>query len=353
MGLVCPYSMSVPGGVQDQVLGLARSLEQRGHEALVIAPGLVADPDIRSVSAGRAFRYRVNGSMARAGAARRADGTVDHPAGPRGPSGAGGRHVPRRRRPHAVPHLRRPAASARPTARRPGRRLGQRPRPGSGPHPRNGIDLTPFSGPAPARTSRPTVLFLGRHDPRKGLDVLLRAARGLPDDVTLWVAGDGPGTAELQEQHHGPHVRWLGRISDADKIRRMRSAWAVCAPSLHGESFGIVLLEAMAAGTPLVASDLPGYRRLTEGVAAPRFVSSGGAARSDGGRPLLDRRARRLLRGDLPTCDRGGHALRATTRLRPCCFASYIARSARSMRVSVQSDGSTNVTPMLTVTCSS
>lgn len=305
MGLVCPYSMSVPGGVQDQVLGLARSLEQRGHETLVIAPGKVADPTVRSISAGRAFRYRVNGSVApmalQPSAALRAlgaiaDGRLDvlHLHEPMAPSitlpalvahqapvvgtfHAAGDHTPY---PIFAAPLRLLARrlDARVAVSDSARDLAAAHMPGCYEVLFNGIDLAPFSGPAPARTPRPTVLFLGRHDPRKGLDVLLRAARELPDDVTLWVAGDGPGTAELHEQYHGPNVRWLGRISDADKIRRMRSAWAVCAPSLHGESFGIVLLEAMAAGTPLVASDLEGYRRLTDDGRAAALVPPGDVA---------------------------------------------------------------------------
>jgi phosphatidylinositol alpha-mannosyltransferase len=57
-------------------------------------------------------------------------------------------------------------------------------------------------------------------------------------------------------------IEWLGRIDDDEKCRRMRSADVFCAPSLHGESVGVVLLEAMAAGTPVVASDLPGYAKV-------------------------------------------------------------------------------------------
>lgn len=128
----------------------------------------------------------------------------------------------------------------------------------------NGIDLTLFAGPPPPRTPTPSVLFLGRHDPRKGLDTLLRASKLLPPDVLLFVVGDGPDTPELRRAHTGSRVRWLGRISDAEKVRRLRSAWVLRAPSLHGESFGIVLLEAMAARTPIVASDLAGYRSLTD-----------------------------------------------------------------------------------------
>lgn len=104
------------------------------------------------------------------------------------------------------------------------------------------------------------MFYIGRHEPRKGLGVLLQAFRHLPADVRLWVASDGPETAELKERFGDDRrIEWLGRIDDAEKIRRLKSARAFCAPSLRGESFGVVLLEAMAAGTPVVASRIDGY----------------------------------------------------------------------------------------------
>src|SRR5205085_4484343 len=75
--------------------------------------------------------------------------------------------------------------------------------------------------------------------------------------------GDGPETECLREAHgDDPRVEWLGRLDDEQVARRLRGADVFCAPSLHGESFGVVLLEAMAAQTPIVASDLPGYRNV-------------------------------------------------------------------------------------------
>jgi phosphatidyl-myo-inositol alpha-mannosyltransferase len=92
----------------------------------------------------------------------------------------------------------------------------------------------------------------------------------LPSDTRLWVAGDGPDTDVLQARHReDERIEWLGRISDDEKYRRIRGADAFCAPALRGESFGIVLLEGMAAGTPVVASDIDGYRTVaTDGVDA-------------------------------------------------------------------------------------
>jgi phosphatidyl-myo-inositol alpha-mannosyltransferase len=86
--------------------------------------------------------------------------------------------------------------------------------------------------------------------------------------VSCWVAGDGPDTDQLRIEHAGDaRIEWLGRVDEAEKLARLRGASVVCAPSLHGESFGVVLIEAMAAGTPVVASSLDGYRNVaTDGV---------------------------------------------------------------------------------------
>jgi phosphatidylinositol alpha-mannosyltransferase len=130
----------------------------------------------------------------------------------------------------------------------------------------NGIELERYQAGQPLKPSGPTVFFCGRHEPRKGLEILLEAMRELPAEVRLWVASDGPDTARLQAAYAGdPRVEWLGRLSEAEKIARLQGATVYCAPALGGESFGVVLLEAMAAGTPVVASDIPGYRN----VAAP------------------------------------------------------------------------------------
>jgi phosphatidylinositol alpha-mannosyltransferase len=139
----------------------------------------------------------------------------------------------------------------------------------------NGIEVDRFAKAAPAPTGgHPTIFFLGRHEPRKGLEVLLQAMPALGPDIRLWVAGDGPQTVALHERVSGdPRIEWLGRVGDGEVAARLVGADVFCAPSLGGESFGVVLLEAMAARTPIVASDLPGYRRVVrhggEGLLVP------------------------------------------------------------------------------------
>jgi phosphatidylinositol alpha-mannosyltransferase len=134
----------------------------------------------------------------------------------------------------------------------------------------NGVETTAIRAVAPFPHTRPSIFFLGRHEERKGLGILLASLAQLSPDVECWVGGDGPDTARLKAAYaDDPRITWLGRLSEADKFARLRGASVFCAPSLHGESFGVVLAEAMAAGTPVVASALPGYRNVaTDGVDA-------------------------------------------------------------------------------------
>jgi len=129
----------------------------------------------------------------------------------------------------------------------------------------NGVELARYASGTPFPTSGPTVLFLGRHEPRKGLRVLLDAFAHLPADTKLWIAGEGPETPELKARFgRDGRIEWLGTISETEKIARLQGADVFCAPSLHGESFGIVLLEGMAAGTAVVAGDIPGYANVAD-----------------------------------------------------------------------------------------
>ena len=138
----------------------------------------------------------------------------------------------------------------------------------------NGVEVDRFAGADPWPKRAPTIVFVGRHERRKGLTVLLEAFGLLSGPTRLWVVGDGPETERLRAQFGADaRIEWLGSLDDDERAARLAGADALVAPSLGGESFGVVLLEAMAAGTPVIASDLPGYR-LAAGPAA-RFVPPG------------------------------------------------------------------------------
>jgi phosphatidylinositol alpha-mannosyltransferase len=140
----------------------------------------------------------------------------------------------------------------------------------------NGVEVERFATVQPWPAPRPVVFFVGRHEPRKGLDVLLDAFAGLEDDADLWIAGDGPDTKSLRSA--GPrNVEWLGRVSDDEKARRLRAASVACFPARHGESFGLVLLEAMAAGAPVVATTIPGYEAVARADREALLVPPGDA----------------------------------------------------------------------------
>jgi phosphatidyl-myo-inositol alpha-mannosyltransferase len=144
----------------------------------------------------------------------------------------------------------------------------------------NGIDLTAAAvGPKP-RNERLELLFVGRAEERKGLPVLMRAfeaLRGAGVDAHLTVAG-----ASAEEVAHllldAEGVEIAGRVSEEEKWRLLHNADLLCAPSLGGESFGIVLLEALASGTPVVCSDIPGYRDVVRDDVEGRLVSPGDPA---------------------------------------------------------------------------
>jgi phosphatidylinositol alpha-mannosyltransferase len=127
----------------------------------------------------------------------------------------------------------------------------------------NGIEVQRYSRPTTQRETSPTIFFCGRYEPRKGLEVLLQAMAHLPKNVKLWIASDGAGIDDLQNTYGADErISWLGRITEEDKLDRLARCTAFCAPSLRGESFGIVLLEAMAAGAALVASNISGYNNV-------------------------------------------------------------------------------------------
>jgi phosphatidylinositol alpha-mannosyltransferase len=297
VGLVCPYSLTIPGGVQGQVLGLARSLRRLGHEVRVLGPCDGPPPDAGVTPLGRSVPTAANGSVAplapdpsaqlRTIRALRDEGFellhLHEPMAPGpcmtalmlgdapqvGTFHAAGVSAPYRylgwglkRMARRLDH--RCAVSPDAVA------LAESGLGGTYELLFNAVEVERFAtGPVHPREG-PTIFFLGRHEPRKGLDVLRAALADLPPDVQLWVGGDGPQTEELRERHrHDRRIEWLGRISDEERSARMRGCTVYCSPSVRGESFGMVLLEAMASGCALVASDLDGHRNVaSDGVDA-------------------------------------------------------------------------------------
>jgi phosphatidylinositol alpha-mannosyltransferase len=287
IGILSPYSLTLPGGVQGQVLGLARELRALGHQARVLGPCDGAPPEPGVTPLGLSLPTAANGSMAPIApdpsaalrtmrALRDEDFDVLHLHEPLAPGptlttlvvkprplvgtfhAAGGSLAYKWLRPLTrwasghLDHRFAVSADARAMARE---ALG-----GEYDIVFNGVEVARYREAEPWPKEAPTILFVGRHEPRKGLAVLLEAMAELGGDVRLWVGGDGPETAELQARYAAdPRIEWLGRLGEEEKLRRLRAADVFCAPSLRGESFGIVLLEAMAAGAPLVASDLAGY----------------------------------------------------------------------------------------------
>lgn len=124
-----------------------------------------------------------------------------------------------------------------------------------------------------------TILFVGRLDTRKGVKYLLHAYAALAEkdpEVSLIIAGDGAEREKLEQLAADlelPNVQFLGFVSDAEKIRLLRTSDLFCAPSPYGESFGLVILEAMATGLVTVAGDNPGYSAVLSGLGALSLIN--------------------------------------------------------------------------------
>ncbi len=317
IGIVCPYSFQVPGGVQRHVHDLAETLIAMGHTVSVLAP---ADDDVPLppyvVPAGRSVPVRYNGSVARlsfgpvsATRVRRwltaGEFDVVHVHEPLTPSLAmlavvSAKDEPvvatfhtamtRSRAMHAasgVLQLVLERITARIAVSDPARRVQVEHLGGGAWQVPNGVSVSRFADAQPLLGwpgEGGTIGFLGRFtEPRKGFPVLLDAFTRLAvarPSVRLLVGGPGDpaGVLESVPAHVASRITFLGTVSEEDKARMLRSVDIYVAPNTGGESFGMILTEAMAAGTPVVASDLDAFRRVLDGGRAGALVPVGDAA---------------------------------------------------------------------------
>jgi len=345
IAIVCPYAWDRFGGVQTHVRAQAATLRDRGHDVTVIAPrtwvkpkepGDLAQVD-EAVRVGRAVSIPANGSIAPI-----AFGPV---------AAAGVRRTLAELKPDVV-HLHEPlipslSALALLNARFPcvgtfhassesslaywtarpflkgaigrlrvrivvsdaARDLIARYFPGEYEQIPNGVEVARYAtGPPEDLGAGRTVLFLGRFERRKGLEVLIQAMTRLRDlEAKLVIVGTGPEERACRTlaARLDVEAQFVGGVHDDLKAGIFRSADVYCAPALGGESFGIVLIEAMAAGTPVVCSDLPGFRAVAGGAAA--LVPPGDPGRlADALRDVLtdENRARRMSESGRPVADR-------------------------------------------------
>jgi phosphatidylinositol alpha-mannosyltransferase len=316
VGIVCPYSLDVPGGVQFHVRDLAEHLIAAGHHVSVLAPADDDTPVPAYVeTAGRAVPVKYNGSVARVNfgpvsntRVRRwlteGDFDVVHIHEPISPSLSllalwnadepvvGTFHTAnlRSRAMQAAYPVVRPALekiAARIAVSEDARRTVVDHLGGDAVVIPNGVYVDAFAS-APVREEwtgtpdAPTLAFLGRIDePRKGLHVLCAAVPALFErwpGLRVLVAGRGDPDDALEQL--GPAARaveFLGSVSDEDKASLLRSVDVYVAPHTGGESFGIVLVEAMSAGTCVVASRLGAFRRVLDDGSLGRLFPTGDA----------------------------------------------------------------------------
>jgi phosphatidyl-myo-inositol alpha-mannosyltransferase len=345
VGLVCPYSFDVPGGVQFHVRDLAENLIRLGHQVSVLAPADDETPVPSYVeAAGRAIPVKYNGSVARvsfgpvsAARVRRwlAEGDfgvlhIHEPITPSlsllalwaatGPVVATFHTANLRSRvmQAAFPLVRSSLEkiSARIAVSEDARRTLVEHFGGDAVVIPNGVFVDRFAGATPnpdwtGTPDRPTLGFVGRLDePRKGLPVLAAALPRLMQRypgtrVLVLGRGDGEDVLDGLGEHAGA-LELLGPLDDEAKASLLRSVDVYVAPHTGGESFGIVLVEALSAGAPVVASDLGAFRRvLDDGALGVLFPAGDPEALADSVAGLL---ADRQRRADLAA--RGSRAVR-------------------------------------------
>ena len=321
---VCPYDLDRPGGVQTHIKDTAAALAELGHRVTVIAPAVNAAqpaseilfPNVRILRLGRAHRVRLSGTRFEvslalgrqhrrlAAALRPGRFDVVHyhalwtPALPLQafvacsaprvvtfhdtPPGDFGRAMLRAASRALLPRIDEVIAVS--DAPRAHLQAGPQQLVRIVPPCTDLRRFTPTLSPPPASTSETvTLLFVGRLEPRKGVMLLLEGYRRLCADglrVRLVIAGSGgeePALRRFVARHRLSDVTFLGRFDEAEAPRLYAACDIACAPSPYGESFGIVVAEAMASGRPVVAAANPGYRTLLTGEAAEMLTPPGDA----------------------------------------------------------------------------
>lgn len=330
IGIVCPYAWDVPGGVQAHIRDQAETLIDMGHHVSVITP--VEDPanlPSYAVDGGRPRAVPYNGSVARLTFGVKAtarvrrwirEGTFDvmhvhEPLAPslgvlacwaaRGPIVATVHSSIERSRVLITGYYLAQTAlekiSALVAVSEYARRTIVDHLGADAVLIPNGVRVDHFASAEPLRAwPGPSVGFLGRMDePRKGLSVLLEAFPGIRSrhpEATLVLIGPGDPDEVLADVPVDlrESIVSLGRLDEADKARALASLDTYVAPNTGGESFGIVLLEAMAAGAPVVASDLDAFARvLDDGRCGVLFPVGSAASLDSAVADLLDDRERR------------------------------------------------------------
>jgi len=316
IAIVSPYSWAHPGGVDNHVAGLSRELSRRAHDVTIIAPDEgTAVPGACFMTAGRSIPVPANGSIAHlalgpgtGGRVRRVlsenEFDVVHVHEPLVPLvstsavlGARGRVVGTF---HAAgdgrsmlygfakaflgkAHRRLDVLIA---VSEPARSLASRYFPGDYQIIPNGVDTSRFApgGDRPARFpsgSGPVVLFVGRNEPRKGIGSLIRAFPTVVEEVgdcRLLIVGSGFDEGKIKRavrEDLRDRITVVGFIGNEELPSYYSSADVFCAPAIGGESFGVVLIESIASGTPVVASDIAGYRGVLEQTGGGRLFRAG------------------------------------------------------------------------------
>ena len=314
IGIVCPYSWDIPGGVQAHVRDLAEQLLELGHRVSVLAPGDDDTPHLPPyvVAAGRAVPIPYNGSVARvqfgllsAARVRRwlRDGDFDvvHVHEPAAASLSllacmihdgplvGTFHIATTRSRFLAmfdtvlqPFLEK--LSGRIAVSDAARKVIVEHLGADAVVIPNGVAVSHYTSATPLPgypRAGGTVGFVGRYDePRKGMDVLIPAMQHLVPShpgLRLLVAGRGDAEEFLDRVPAvlRDRIDLLGQVSEHDKARMLKSVDVYCAPNTGQESFGVILLEAMAAQTPIVASELEAFRRVLGGGVAGQLFPIG------------------------------------------------------------------------------